>query len=200
MLSDSTSIRVPWKTLSMQNPSSRSLAQLIVRVVSEGRDDIALAHMRDAVAVASMGAQDCGAGAPRMWGSAWMHVGRLVAPYLEQDKAALFWNKLLPPRCRARLGPEAQHWYRLLTAVSARDAQAMIEHGGAILRSSTTESLARDTSYAAAAAILGHLARQEPDRARDIWPELRERLPSGSEPSMEMRWLEAITVDMLRKK
>jgi hypothetical protein len=171
-----------------------------VRFVIEGQDDVVLAHMRDSVAVARMGAQDCGAVAPRVWQSAWVNVGRFVAPYLDQDKALAFWNKLLPPRCRERMAPDAQQWYRLLSAVGARDAEAMIHHGGEILGRSTPESPARDTSYAAGATILGYLARLQPDHARDVWPELRERLPPGSEPSIELRWLEVITVARLQKR
>ena len=60
MPSDSPSGQAAWKSLSIQNPSARSLAQLVVRFVIDGQDDVVLAHMRDAVAVARMGAQDCG--------------------------------------------------------------------------------------------------------------------------------------------
>ena len=200
MLSGAPSGQAAWKGLSVQNPSARSLAQLVVRFVIEGQDDVVLAHMRDAVAVARMGAQDCGAVAPKVWQSAWVNVGRFVAPYLDQDKAVAFWNKLLPPRCRERMAPEAKQWVHLLSAVGARDAQAMIDRGGEILRKSTPGSPARDTFYAAGATILGHLARLETDRARDVWPELRERLPPGAEPSMELRWLEAITVARLQNR
>jgi predicted membrane-bound spermidine synthase len=200
MLTDLPSVPAAWRGLSIQNPSSRSLAQLVVRFVIEGQDDIVLAHLRDAVAVARMGAQDCGAVAPKVWQSAWVNVGRFVAPYLDQDKAVPFWNKLLPPHCRSRISPEAQQWYRLLSAVSTRDAQAMIDRGGEIFRKSTRESPTRDTFYAAGATILGHLARMETDRARDVWPELRERVPPGIEPSTELRWLEAIVVARLRKQ
>jgi hypothetical protein len=76
------------------------------------------------------------------------------------------------------MAADAQRWYHLLSAVGARDAQAMIDHGGEILRKSTPLSLARNTSYAAGATILGHLALNETERARDVWPELRERLPN----------------------
>ncbi|HEX7953863.1 MAG TPA: hypothetical protein VF523_12415 [Burkholderiales bacterium] len=200
MLSEEAHDDIAWKRLSIQNPSARSLAQLVMRFVIEGQDDIVLAHMRDAVAMARMGVLDCGASAPRAWQSAWVHVGRFVAPYMDRDKATLFWNKLLPARCRDRLTPQAQHWYRLLVAVGARDAQAMIEHGTQLLASASAESPARDTYYAAGAAILGHLARGETDRARDIWPELGQRVPPGSEPSTELRWLEAITVARLRSQ
>ncbi len=200
MLSDSPSSQAAWKGLSIQNPSARSLAQLVVRFVIEGQDDVVLAHMRDAVAVARMGAQDCGATAPKVWQSAWVNVGRFVAPYLEPDKAGAFWNRLLPPRCRERMATQAQQWYGLLSAVGARDAQAMIDQGGEMLRRSTPDSPARDTYYAAGATILGYLARQETQRARDVWSELRERIPSGAEPSMELRWLEAITVARLQKQ
>jgi spermidine synthase len=200
MLSDAPSEQSAWKGLSIQNPSARSLAQPVVRFVIEGQDDVVLAHMRDAVAIARMGAQDCGAVAPRMWQSAWVKVGRFVAPYLDQGRAAMFWNRLLPLRCRERLTPEAQQWYRLLSAVGARDAQAMIDHGGEIFRKSTPESPPVDTEYVAGAMILGHLARHETDLARDVWPELRKRLPPGSEPSMELRWLEAIVVAGLQKQ
>jgi len=200
MLSRPPSNVPAWRGLSIDNPSSRSLAQLVARFVIEGKDDVVLAHMRDSVAIVHMGAQDCGAAAPRIWSSAWMHVGRFVAPYLNDDKAAAFWSKLVPPRCRDRLGADAQHWFRLFTAVSERDAQAMVEHGSEILRRSTPESSPRDTLYAASATILGHLARRQPDRAREVWAELRERLPPGIEPSMELRWLEAITVSALRQQ
>ena len=200
MLSELPPGPAAWKGLSIQNPSSRALAQLVVRMVIDGQDDVVLAHMRDAVAVARMGAQDCGAVAPGVWRSAWVNVGRFVAPYLDPDKAAAFWNKLLPSRCHERLAPDALQWYRLLNAVAARDAQAMVDQGGEMLRKSTPESPARDTSYAAGAVILGHLARLQPDRARGVWPELRERLPPGSEASMELRWLEAITIARLPKQ
>jgi spermidine synthase len=198
MLSGSRSEPVAWKPLAIQNPAARSLAQLVVRLVIEGRDDVVLGHMRDAVAVARLGARDCGAEVPEIWQAGWVNVGRFVAPYLERDKAEVFWSKLVPPRCRARMSRGAQQWYRLLTAVGARDAQAMIDRGGELLGQATPATPARDTFYAGAAMILGHLARQDPEGARDVWPEMRERLPPGSEPPMELRWLEAITIDRLQ--
>ena len=189
-----------WKGLSIQNPSARSLAQVVVRFVIEDQDDVVLAHLRDAVAVARMGAQDCGAKAPALWQQAWVNVGRFVAPYLDRDKAVPFWNKLLPQRCRGRLTPEAQQWFRLLGAVGMHDARTMIDSSRALFEKSSPESPARDTFYLAGARILGHLALLETERARDVWPELRERLPPGAEPSIEMRWLEAITVARLQKQ
>jgi len=200
MLSDSPSNRTAWRSLSIQNPSARSLAELVVRFVIEGQDDIVLAQMRHAVAMARLGAQQCGAAAPKVWQAAWVQVGRFVAPYLDPDKATLFLDKLLPVRCRKRLTPQAQQWYRLLAAVSARDARAMIDRGGEIFKRAGPEIPAQDTLYAAGAIILGHLALGQPDRARDVWPELRRRLPPGSEPSMELRWLEAITMTELRRQ
>jgi spermidine synthase len=188
-----------WKPLAFQNPAARGLAQLVQRLVIEGRDDIVLGQMRDAVAVVRLGAADCGKQVPEIWQAGWVNVGRFVAPYLERDTARTFWDKLLPPRCRERLNPQARAWYGLLRAVGERDGPAMIARGNEILQSATQQTPARDTRYAAAASILGHLALNDPEAARQVWPDMRERLPSGSEMSIELRWLEAITIARLER-
>jgi hypothetical protein len=189
-----------WKPLAFQNPAARGLAQLVQRFVIEGRDDIVLGQMRDAVAVARLGATDCGKQVPEIWQAGWVNVGRFVAPYLERDTARTFWDKLLPPRCRQRLSPPARSWYGLLQAVGERDAQAMIARGNEILQSATQQTPGRDTRYAAAAAILGHLVQGDPEAARQVWPDMRDRLPPGSEMSIELRWLEAITIARLQER
>lgn len=189
-----------WTSLTIQNPSGRSKGQQAIRSVIEGIDDVALPQARQPIAVARLGAQDCGAQAPKIWQSSWINVGRFVARYLDQEKAPIFWSKILPPRCRERLDAEAQHWYRLLNAIGSRDSGAMIDHAGALLGAATPDSPEGDTLYVAAALMLGHLARHEPELAHDVFAELSKRLPPGSPPSLEIRWLEAITVGKLQKK
>ncbi|MEO8164255.1 MAG: spermidine synthase [Betaproteobacteria bacterium] len=194
MLSSASAGPANWHALALQNPAERGLAQVVVRFTIEGHDDIVLGRMRDALAVARMGAAHCGRQAPLIWQAGWVNVGRLVAPYLDPDKANAFWNKLLPPHCRERLSPDAQRWYRLLTAVGKRDARAMVEYGGELLRATNAQSPARDTRYAAASVILGQLALHNLEGARDVWRELQERLPGNGQSSIELRWLEAITI------
>jgi spermidine synthase len=187
-----------WTALTSRNPFGRSKGQLIVRSVIEGIDDDALAQAREPVALARLGAQDCGAQAPKLWQSSWINVGRFVARYLDRDKAPVFWGKIVPPRCRERLGTDAQLWYRLLYAVGSRDSSAMVDHAAALLGRATPDSPESGTLYVAAALMLGHLARQEPEQAREVFEELPKRLPPGSQPSLEIRWLEAITVSKLQ--
>jgi spermidine synthase len=196
----STSPESAWGTLTLSNPSGRGNGQMAIRSVVEGFDDAVLAQARQPVALARLGAQDCGAQAPKLWQSSWVSVGRFVERYLDRDKAPIFWAKIVPSRCNERLGADAQHWYRLLNAVGLRDSSAMIDHAGELFRRATADSPAGDTLYVAAVLMLGHLARQEPEQAREVFSKLRERLPPGSTPSLEIRWLEAIAVSKLQHK
>ncbi len=198
MLSAASPGPVSWQPLSLQNPADRALGQIVTRFTLEGHDDVTLGRMRDSLAVARIGAPDCGKQAPAIWQAGWVNVGRFVAPYLDPGRADAFWNKLLPPQCRERMSVDAKRWYRLLRAVAARDAPAMIEHGGELLRRADAQTPARDTRYAAASVILGQLALQNPEGAREVWGLLQERLPGSGEGSIELRWLQAITIARLQ--
>jgi hypothetical protein len=171
-----------------------------VRSAIDGIDDAGLAQARQPVALARLGAQDCGSQAPKLWQSSWVSVGRFVVRYLDRESAPLFWGKLVPPRCRERLDSDGQHWYRLLNAVASRDPDAMIVHASELLGHATPETPEGDTFYVAAALMLGHLARQQPDQAHEVFAKLPQRLPPNRAPSLELRWLEAIAGSRLQRK
>jgi len=198
MLSATT--EAAWTTLTTQNPSGRSKGRRAVRSAIDGIDDAGLAQARQPVALARLGAQDCGSQAPKLWQSSWVSVGRFVVRYLDRESAPLFWGKLVPPRCRERLDSDGQHWYRLLNAVASRDPDAMIVHASELLGHATPETPEGDTFYVAAALMLGQLARQQPDQAHEVFAKLPQRLPPNRAPSLELRWLEAIAGSRLQRK
>ena len=187
-----------WKSLTIQNPSGRSIAQLAIRGVMDGLDDVVMAQTRQPIALLRSGIHDCGAQTFKLWQSSWIGIARFTARYVDTDKRAAFWSKLLPERCRARLDAKAMQWYRLLVGVSARDAAGMVEHGGALLGTMTPETAAQDTQFVAGAVVLGHLALGQVDKAAGIFADMPKQLPPGTEPTMEMRWLEAITASRLQ--
>ena len=185
-----------WTPLTAQNSFGRGQAQRAIRAVIEGSDDATLLEAREPIALARLGAQDCGAQAPKLWQSSWINVGRFVARYLDQDvvQASKFWDKIVPPRCRKLQGREAQQWFHLLNAIGARDAGAMADHARELFGRATPSSPVGDTLYVAAALMLSHLARHELDQAIEVVAELPKRLPAGSQPSLEIRWLQAIAL------
>src|SRR5258708_528184 len=194
----SVSTELPWTSLTVQNPFRRSLGQLAIRSVIEGAGDVALAPARQPIAIARLGAQDCGALAPQLWQSSWINVGRFVARYLDRDKAPLFWDKVMSPHCRERLSPDARRWYRLLNAVGSRDSGAIVDQAGEMFRSATPDVAAGDTLYVAAALMLGPLARQGPERAHAVFTQLPGKLAPASQTSPEIHWLEAISASKLQ--
>lgn len=187
----------PWASLTIQNPSGRTLGQLAMRGVMDGIDDVVLAQTRQPIALARAGAHDCGAQAFKSWQASWIGVARFTARYLDAATRSAFWNKLLPERCRERLDAHARQWYRLLVAVSAQDAAGMAEFGTQLLANAGPQTAAQDTQFAAAATVLGRLALGHTEQAADVFREMPRRLPPGTEPTLEMRWLEAITARRL---
>ncbi|HEX4985395.1 MAG TPA: hypothetical protein VFV71_04905 [Burkholderiales bacterium] len=182
-----------WAALTIQNPSDRGLGQLAIRGVMDGLDDAVLMQMRLPVAVVRSGARDCGAQAPRSWESSWMAVARFAARYVDADKRRLFWGQLVPEHCRGRLSARSRLSLELFEAVSAKDAIGMVRLGGQLLATADPQFASRDTQYAAAALVLGRLALGQTGEAAEVFGELPKHLQAGTEPSTEMRWLEAIT-------
>ncbi|MEO8007300.1 MAG: hypothetical protein ABI728_02095, partial [Betaproteobacteria bacterium] len=191
-----------WTPLTAHNSFGRGQAQRAIRAVIEGSDDATLLEAREPIALARLGAQDCGAQAPKLWQMSWMKVGRSVARYLDRDavQASKFWDKIVPPRCRVRQDTQAQQWFQLLYAVGSRDAGAMADHARELFARATPGSPVGDTLYIAAALMLSHLASQEPAQAIEVFAELPKRLPADSPPSLEIRWLQAIALTKLQHK
>jgi hypothetical protein len=183
-----------WAEMAAQSPSTRRLAQMVVRYVMEGRNAPELVPMRQDLAFAHLGMRDCAPAAPEAWEAAWIDLGRLVSVYLGKDTAMKFWDRLIPQKCLARLSPRGQAWRQLFIAVGTRDAAGMRLHAEALLAMAGPSSPPGETFYAAEALMLAHLALGEPQRARSVYRELPARLPPGSSPTLEMDWLVALAM------
>jgi hypothetical protein len=186
-----------WAALTIQNPSGRSLGQLAVRGVLDGLDDVVQLQTRAPIALVRASAADCGAQMPLSWQLSWMGVARFTARYIDADKRTAFWNKVLPERCRARLDATALRWFHLYVAVAAQDARGMVEYGRQVFATESAEYVPLDVQYVGGVLVLGHLALGQVEQAAAVFGELPKRLPPGTEPTVELRWLEMITASRL---
>jgi predicted membrane-bound spermidine synthase len=113
----------------------------------------------------------CAQGFEQTWADALHVVARETLPYLDAVAGAEFVNAAAPPACRAHLSAEMQAWLDLYAAVAARDGQRMGKLGEELLG----DDVARDLRYfALSAAMLGHLATHESERAAQLYEQHRD--------------------------
>ena len=198
MLSDQKRENRTWLELSEKNPTERKLGQRIIREVIEGSSSPDLARMRHDVVISLFGAGNCGALNPERWEASWKSTGRFVARYLDKEHNARFWNRLLPPHCRARLSANAMDWYDLLNSVTEQDARSSLKYAQRLLQKTDSSVPIGDTVYLIAVTMLAHVALGEPEQAIQAHHELLGRLPAGYQMPFEILWLESIAKGQLR--
>jgi hypothetical protein len=186
-----------WADLSEKNPMDRKLGQRLIRAVIEGTSSPALGRMRQEVVISQFGAGNCGALSPERWEAAWKSTARFVARYLDKDKNARFWNRLVPPDCRRRLSANARDWYGLFNSLTEQDAQASLQYAQRLLQRTDSSVPVSDTFYLIAVTMLGHVALGNPAQALQVHQELRGRLAPGYQMPFEILWLEAIAKDRM---
>jgi spermidine synthase len=192
MLSDRKSEYRIRGVLSEKNPTDRKLAQRVIRDVIAGTNSQDLGRMRGDVIVWLLGSGNCGAQAPEQWENAWKRTARFAARYLDESNSQKFWNKLVPPNCRARFSARSQDWYGLYGALATQDPQSLLKHARRLLQYHDSTMPIMDTVHVVAAAMLAHLALGEPAEALAAHRSLAGQLPPAFQMPLEVQWLEAI--------
>jgi spermidine synthase len=120
-----------------------------------------------------------------VWLSGMHTVAQWSLPFVSSSDAKALVAAALPAQCVATASERLKTWMELYRAVAARDAAAMASAGtAAIAQSGTDESR---EYYALAAAMLGNLANQRPDRTLELWRDRSERLQRVSAtPDIEL--------------
>lgn len=99
-------------------------------------------------------------------------------PFLAAAQAGELAAAVFPAACDAGAAPPAAGWAALYRAVANRDGAAMAGAGRSVLRdASRLEKRRRE--YAAAAVLLGELARDRPDVALNAWGRYAEQRVVG---------------------
>jgi hypothetical protein len=91
------------------------------------------------------------------------------APYLGTADATSLIATALPAECTASLSPRLKVWAELYRAVAERNAERMADAGEAALQEGGGD--VGHLYYALNAAMLGHVANRQPDRALRLWSE-----------------------------
>jgi hypothetical protein len=106
-----------------------------------------------------------------------LRIAKAVNPYLASDDAAPIWLRVARTPCFASLHDFQRRWLALFRAVAARDARLMASLGEQLLdEPQGAESL----EYALLAAMTGHAAQRQPERAVALWRTHREALGTAA--------------------
>ena len=97
-----------------------------------------------------------------------------LVPFLTRDELRGVWDKLKTSPCAARLGEPQRTWLALFAAVSERDAGNMVQVAEKLLRQDAARK-----DYLLGAAITGHLALYEHDKAIRLWTEFAGSITSS---------------------
>ncbi len=97
-----------------------------------------------------------------------------LVPFLTRDELRGVWDKLQTSPCAARLGEPQRTWLALFAAVSERDAGSMVQLAEKLLRQDAARK-----DFLLGAAITGHLALDEHDKAIKLWKEFAGSITSS---------------------
>jgi len=109
-------------------------------------------------------------------------------PYLSPLHAERFWLGLRERPCGTALSPADQVWFDLFLAVARRDGDAMAANADALLARGEGMVVNR-RAYLVAAAMLGHLARNDAAAALAVWEAAGDDLPAQERSAMTFRLL-----------
>jgi hypothetical protein len=121
-----------------------------------------------------------------VWLTSALRIAKAVNPYLAADDAGAIWLRIARSPCFGDLLELQRNWIALFRAVGARDAARMAEIGTRLLSSERPfGNEARE--YLVMAAMTGHLAAREPERALELWRAQEKRLTrSASTPAFRL--------------
>jgi hypothetical protein len=121
----------------------------------------------------------CDAAVPEnVWLSSLHTVAQWSLSYLDAAEATSLMETAVPTECLANASPRARAWVRLYQAIAARNAEGMASSGTAALADADVD--AARSYYALAAAMLGNLASDRPDRTLQLWRERPASLQNES--------------------
>jgi spermidine synthase len=100
-------------------------------------------------------------------------VANALSPFLTREELRPVWQRITSSRCAERLHEPQRTWVALLAAVAERDAANMIRLAEALLDRDQERK-----EYLLSAAITGHLALNQRERALRLWRQYADRLVS----------------------
>jgi hypothetical protein len=100
-------------------------------------------------------------------------VAMALLPFLSREELRRVWDKLKVSPCAARLGESQRTWLALFAAVSERDAGNMVRLAESLLKQDAARK-----DYLLGAAVTGHLALDEHEKAVALWQEFAGKVTS----------------------
>jgi hypothetical protein len=100
-------------------------------------------------------------------------VANALSPFLNRDELRPVWRSITSSRCADRLHEPQRTWTALFAAVGERDAANMVRLAETLLKNDDGRK-----EYLLSAAITGHLALNQRERALGLWKEHADRLVS----------------------
>ncbi len=97
-----------------------------------------------------------------------------LMPFLAREELRGVWDKLKTSPCAARLGESQRAWLALFAAVSERDAGNMVRLAETLLKQDAARK-----DYLLGAAVTGHLALDQHDKAVVLWQEFAGKVTSS---------------------
>jgi spermidine synthase len=115
----------------------------------------------------------------------WLHslinVARTVNPYLAPAETQTVWARFSGAPCFATLRDFQRRWIMLFAAVGLRDAERSAALASELLASQ--EELGRDArEYLLMAAMTGHIAAGNPQRAKELWNKYEDQIRGAGKP------------------
>ncbi len=121
-----------------------------------------------------------------VWMPSVHRIAKMVLPFLEYDESRAIWETLLRHPCRDRLPAGGVEWLELYDAVASRDFERMLGMGWELLPPGPIPATSL-SARALSAMLVGALAQNELDLARDTW----ERYAGRLDPPVSLRLLHA---------
>jgi len=116
-----------------------------------------------------------------VWLHSMINVARAVNPYLAPAEAQAAWARFAGAPCFAALRDFQRHWIMLFAALGARDATRSAALASGLLASQ--EELTRDArEYLLLAAMTGHIAAGDPQRAKELWKKHEDQIRDAGKP------------------
>jgi spermidine synthase len=116
-----------------------------------------------------------------VWLHSMINVARSVNPYLAPAEAQALWARFAAAPCFATLRDFQRSWIMLFAAVGLRHAADSARLASELLASQ--EELTREArEYLLMAAMTGHIAAGNPQRAKDLWNKYEDRIRGAGKP------------------
>ncbi len=119
--------------------------------------------------IASLNNLECGSIDSKRWEEALTFTAMQIAPFLSVKELNKIWSQIESRPCFQHLAPHALETFRLVKAVSNRNGQEMADIATKILKENKEISDIPYPDYVFGAALLGHLATDNPGAAGALW-------------------------------